>query len=232
MKSYLILIAAVAFAVAPFLSPEFGGFDPDRYPIPQNNPPVQPIGWAFSIWGVIYLWLLVHAVFGVWRHRHDVHWDAGRVALLISLGLGAAWLPIALVSPIWATVLIWVMLLSALVALHQSREAAPAWIAIWPLGLYAGWLTAASFVSIGLFGAGYGIGFGAFGWTVTALLLAVVFALLAQRHLGVWTYGAAVCWGLLGIMARNIGSEPLIASLAGVAALLITVATLHQKWRD
>jgi len=50
MKAILVLIAALAFAITPFLSPEFGGFDPNLYPMPQDDPPVQPAGWAFSIW--------------------------------------------------------------------------------------------------------------------------------------------------------------------------------------
>ena len=231
MKAVLIVIAALTFAIAPFLSPEFGGFDPDRYPIPQNNPPVQPIGWAFSIWGIIYLWILAHAGFGLWKHRDDPDWEAGRPALLVSLAVGAIWLPIALVSPIWATLLIWVMLIAALIALHQIRVAAPQWIAVWPVALYAGWLTAASFVSIGLFGAGYGIVFAEFGWAVIALVVATAFALTFQLRLQIWSYGEAVCWGLIGIMARNIGTEPFIAALAGVAALLITGVTVRQNWR-
>lgn len=49
MKAFIVLVVALAFALAPFLSPEFGGIDPDKYPVPQKNPPVQPIGWAFGI---------------------------------------------------------------------------------------------------------------------------------------------------------------------------------------
>lgn len=29
--------------------------------MPQVDPPVQPAGWAFSIWSEIYLWLIVSA---------------------------------------------------------------------------------------------------------------------------------------------------------------------------
>ena len=229
MKPILILIAAIGFAVSPFLSPEFGGFDPNRFPIPQNDPPIQPAGWAFAIWGVIYLGLIAHAGFGLWRHTNDPNWDAGRNALLISLGVGMVWLPVALISPIWATILIWVMLIAALVSLSQTKQAHPNWIANWPVALYAGWLSAASFVSIGMLGAGYGVVFTEFGWAVIALTLAVIFAVLNQWNLRHWTYGAGVTWGLIGITAQNLGSEPIIAGLAGVAALLMAGVTLQQN---
>jgi hypothetical protein len=123
------------------------------------------------------------------------------------------------------------MLIAALVALDRMAGAGPDWIASWPIALYAGWLSAASFVSIGLFGAGYGLLFGEFGWAVIALLLATCFALIFQLRLRFWTYGAAVCWGLIGIAARNFESEPSIAALAGVATLLIAGVTVRQNWR-
>ena len=228
MKAILVLIAALCFAVAPFLSPDFGGFDPDRFPIPQESPPIQPAGWAFAIWGAIYLGLIIHAVYGVWRHRNDHIWEAGRGALLVSLSIGVVWLPVALTSPIWATFLIWVMLLAALSALYRCAHAQPQWVAIWPVALYAGWLSAASFVSVGMLGAGYGVVFAEFGWAVISLGLAVIFAMINQIRLRYPPYGAAVCWGLIGIMAQNIGSEPLIAGIAGVAALLIAGVTVQQ----
>ena len=52
------------FAASPFLSEGFNGFAPDQFPVPQDDPPVQPAGYAFSIWGVIYLWLIVGTGFG------------------------------------------------------------------------------------------------------------------------------------------------------------------------
>jgi len=229
MKSILVLIAALAFAVAPFLSPEFGGFDPERYPVPQRNPPVQPAGWAFGIWGLIYLGLVVHAAFGVFAHRSDAAWDRGRPALILSLAVGAVWLPVALVSPVWATVLIWVMLGSVLISLSQSKGAAPEWAAGWPVALYAGWLSAASFVSIGLLLAGY-------DWTgelpaaIVALVLATGFvAWFVWRRVG-WPYGVAAVWGFAGIAAANAGSSLLVAGAAAAAAFFVIALTAWRTW--
>jgi hypothetical protein len=232
MKATLVLIAALAFAIAPFLSPEFGGFDPTRYPVPQDDPPVQPAGWAFSIWGLVYVVLIAHAVFGLAQHRHDEAWQRGRIALIVSLAVGASWLPVALLSPVWATVLIWVMLVSVLVALFQTEGARPPWQAHWPLALYAGWLTAASFVSIGLLLAGYGV-VSEVTAAIVALALATGFAALNQINLGHWPYGAGVAWGFSGIAAKNFGSQMLISALAASAALFIVAVVLYQlSWTE
>lgn len=229
MKAILVLITAIAFAVAPFLSPEFGGIDPDRYPIPQDNPPVQPVGWAFSIWGPIYLWLVAHALFGAFKYRQDLQWEAGRMALALSLVIGAIWLPVALVSPIWATILIWAMLIAALIALYQLQKASPAWIARWPVALYAGWLSAASFVSIGLLLAGFGFT-GEIAAAVIALALATGFAGLNAYRLGSWPYAIALCWGFAGIAVANMASATALAGAAVVATIIIfTLTALSRK---
>jgi hypothetical protein len=57
-----------------------------------------------------------------------------------------------------STILIWVMLIGALLALraaHRTRDWP--WLAL-PIGLYAGWLTAASCVALATVAAGYGLG--------------------------------------------------------------------------
>lgn len=227
-KALFVFLAALAFAVSPFLVPEFRGFNPDLYPNPQVDPPVQPAGYAFAIWSVIYLWLLLHAGMGLWRYRDDRFWDQGRMALILSLTVGAIWLPVAVASPIWATVLIWVMLISAIAALISMAGATPNWAASLPVGLYAGWLTAASFVSIGLLGAGYGFWFEEFGWALTALSLATAFTLIAQQHIRLWTYGFGVIWGFLGVAVQNLSLIPTLSFLACVAALLVATLTVHQ----
>ncbi len=228
-KALLVLLAAIAFAISPFLNPEFGGFDPGRYPIPQINPPVQPAGYAFAIWGLIYLWLLIHSALGLWRYGSDADWDQTRAPLLLSLCVGMFWLPVALISPIWATVMIWIMLAGAVMAMIRAGSGAPEWALQLPLGLYAGWLSAASFVSTGLLGAGYGIIMGEIGWAVLALVLAMGFAAMVQHRCpGNWTYGAAVAWGFAAIAVANLGAVPMVVAFASVAALLMA----GLAWRE
>ncbi len=88
MKAWVTLAATLAFLISPFVTEGFAGFRPDQFPIPQDNAPVQPSGYAFAIWSVIYLWLLVSAVVGVWRHRNTPDWDTARLPLILSLAIG------------------------------------------------------------------------------------------------------------------------------------------------
>ncbi len=229
MKAILVLVAAVLFAASPYMFGAFGGFEPDAFPVPQDRPPVQPAGYAFAIWGLIYLWLIVGAGYGLFVRSDSMEWDAARLPLLVSLVVGVGWIPVAQVSPVAATVMIWVMLLTALWALVRT-PVVDRWLWRVPVALYAGWLMAASFVSIGLVGAGYGIGFGEVGWAYLALLGALGFAVLVIRRMGgVPEYAVAVVWALVAVVVKNWGVEFGVAGLAllgavGVAILSVTTS--------
>ncbi len=219
----LVLILTIAFVISPIWVPDFGGFDADQFPIPQDNPPVQPAGYAFAIWGLIYVWLVVGSVFGLWKRRTDPAWGPMRIPLALSMAVGAIWLPVAVLSPIWATVLIWAMLGPALWALWRSPQV-DRWAAAWPIGLYAGWLSAASCVAIGLLLGGYGWTDGVTAaWIMIAVASGLAFAVQMQvRH--VPTYGCAVIWALVAIVVQN-GTDLLSVSaiaLAGAAVMTWT----------
>lgn len=226
IRALLVLILAVAFAASPFFVEGFAGFDPSQFPVPIEEPPVQPAGYAFAIWGVIYLWLIVMAGFGLWKRAEDVDWDAARLPLIVSLGVGTTWLGVAVASPIWATVLIWVMLVSALAALVQTPQK-DLWLLRAPLGLYAGWLTAASSVSLGITLPGFGIGpFGPVGWAIAALALALAITSAILRARASLMYGGAVVWALIGVFVQNGTS---LVGLFGVgAAVAVAALTIYR----
>lgn len=220
MRAVLVAACALAFAVAPAAFP-FAGFEPDLFPVPQVDPPVQPAGWAFAIWGPIYLWLLASAAFGLVRRGEAADWDRGRWPLAGSLAVGAAWLAVAQASALWATLLIVAMLALALVALARAPMR-DRWLLRAPLALYAGWLTAASWVALGLVGAGFDLWFGAYGWAIVGLGGALsTAATVLLRLRAVPFYALAVIWALAGIAAGNLGEAPglVVIALAGAAAI-------------
>jgi hypothetical protein len=223
----LVLAAALAFALSPFVTDPFTGFEPGRFPVPVDDPPIQPAGWAFSIWGVIYLWLLVGAGFGLFKRAEAADWAAHRPWAFASLAVGAIWLPVANASAIWATVLIVAMALTALMALAKAPLADAA-LARGPLGLYAGWLTAASCVSLATLAAGYGVAsVDLSSWIALALALAV--ACTVTLRLRAPSYPAAAGWAAIGITVANWPGSFALAALAGAVLLLaLTALTLFR----
>lgn len=202
LKAILVACAALAFAIAPLLSQPFTGWTPEDFPQDVLPLPLQPAGYAFSIWGVIYAWLVVHAGFGLIRRDTDGGWDAMRWPLFASLAIGAGWIGVALTSPIMATISIFLMLIGAVVAMLRAPRERDSWLAGAPVGLYAGWLTAASFVAGATILAGHTV---VTAQTASYLGLGgvvLVGATIALRSPPV-AYYISLSWALVGVAVAN-----------------------------
>lgn len=228
----LVLIAALAFALSPLFTTGFNGFEPAQFPVQQLNPPVQPAGYAFSIWGVIYLWLIAGAVYGLWRAANDADWRAMRPPLALSLIIGSFWLAAANASPIMATVMIIAMAASAIVAMMRAGQSKP-WVQVRPVALYAGWLTAATGVAIGVILGGYGV-LSAQSAAILCLVGVLIVSLFVQSaRPREWGYAAAVIWALIGIIVANLATQnwPVIA-LAVFGSAAMTWRAVRAAMKD
>lgn len=231
IKAVFALVAAILFALSPVYSAGFNGFSAGQFPIPQDNPPVQPAGYAFSIWGLIYIWLLAGALFGLLNRYDASEWDAMRWPYIVSLTIGAAWIPVANISPAWATLLIWIMWATAALAFLRAGERDRIWLRT-PIALYTGWLTAAACVALGLLLAGYGYvseQVAAIAMIVLALVLAA--SLLVMRP-DTPEFAASVVWALVGVIVANAApANWTIVALCGAGIVALTVCALRPRPR-
>ncbi|EYD71627.1 hypothetical protein [Limimaricola hongkongensis] len=226
--AWATLALSVSFAAAPLVTSPFTGFTADQLPVPQIDPPVQPAGWAFSIWGLIYAWLLVSAAYGAWKRPRAEDWHRARWPLLVALGVGTPWLAIANASAIWATITIFVMAAGAIGAFLAAPRR-DIWLFRVPVGIFAGWLSAASFVSLGSTAAGYGLVMGQTGWAILCLIAATLLALVVQsRRPRAASYGLTVAWALMAIVVANGLNMPGLVALASLVAIL---GALALAWR-
>jgi hypothetical protein len=229
ITALLTLALAIAFAISPAFTTPFSGFSENQLPIPQIDPPIQPEGYAFAIWGLIYAWLTISTLYGLWKRAEDDDWQTARLPLVISLGVGVPWLAIANASAIWATVAIIIMAIGAIISLIRAPKR-DRWLFQAPTAIYAGWLTAASWVSIATTSAGYGIVMGSFGWAIAGIIGALITALtIFNMRKTAPEYLATVIWALVGIVVAN-GTALLTISIlaaAGIAALLTAILTLR-----
>lgn len=222
---YAILTAlfTATFVISPYFT-SFSGFESNQLPIPQVDPPIQPAGYAFSIWGLIHLWLVVSAVYGIAKRGDDPAWNAARPHLMASLLIGTPWLYVATQSAILATVMIIAMAVTAIVAMIKAPAFDRRWFRV-PVAIYAGWLTAASWVSIGSTMAGYGIAFDSLGWAYAGIAGALVVSLSVYSLRRAPEYLFTIIWALIGIVVANQDGDASVALLAqgGIAALLIVM---------
>ena len=215
----MILLATVAFVAAPSVTPPFMGYDPGMFPVSIARPSVQPAGYAFAIWGVIYLWLLISAAFGLAAARrsgvgaHPPQPFCGAAA-----GHRLARHRQRLPDQRHHHDRRHGSLLSDQFSCRQpdAGPLAPAG----PLALFAGWLTAASCVSLGVILAGYGW-LGDTGAALAMLVLALVIAITVQlRRRSMPVYSVAVIWAAIGIVVVNWTPNPTVAYAALLGAAL------------
>ena len=230
LSALILLLATVAFAAAPLITPPFTGYDPSVFPVRIDRPAVQPAPYAFSIWLVIYVWLIVHAAFGLWQRATHPAWDVVRLPLILSVVIGVVWLAIAGLSPVWGTITIWIMAAAAITAFLRADTTVDRWLLSAPLAMLAGWLTAAAAVSTGVLVAGYGLLSNSATAVVMMALVLAVAASLQRKRPAMPVYGLTVIWALIGVAVAN-GSATMIVTataLIGMALMAVTIA-LQQR---
>lgn len=229
LRSLLVLILTLTFGAAPFLTPPFTGYPPDIFPVQIDRPAIQPAGYAFAIWSVIYLWLITHAIFGFWKRAKSLDWDETRLPLATALALGTVWLWIAPHFPLLATLVILVMMVAALAAFLAADEFYDRWLLSAPLAIFAGWLSAAASVSVGILLAGYGI-LGNFDAAIAMLVVILGLASLVQYlRPEMPVYGLTVIWALIGIVMVNLRDQIIVSAAAGGAAFVIGSLLVWQR---
>lgn len=221
-----LLLAILAMVAAPALTPAFTGYDPATFPVRIERPAIQPAGYAFSIWGLIYLWLLAHAGFGLLKRRDDPAFLRPALPLLVSGLLGSVWLAIASSAPVTATLVILVMGGLAMLAYLRAHQTRDRWLLAAPLAIYAGWLTAACGVSVGVILAGYGL-LSNTGAALVMLAVVIAVALVVQaRRPGMPVYGATVVWAAIGVVLANWADTQTVALTAAGGAVIVALWTL------
>ena len=229
ISSIAILALSVAFAISPAFAPPFSGFTESQLPNPQIDPPVQPAGYAFAIWGVIYIWLIVSALFGIWKRIDADDWHHARLPLGFSLAIGVPWIAIANSSAIWATVTIILMAIGAILALIRAPQRDRWWFQA-PVALYAGWLTAASWVSIATTMAGYNMLFGAQIWAIIGITGALCVAYITlNKRANAPEYFVSIVWALIGIIVANGAQNLPISALAFGGALVLIASAVKLR---
>lgn len=237
IRAVFLLCITLLFALTPLMLTGFDGYDPEDFPVQIARPAIQPAGYAFSIWLVIYLGLILHAGLGLLSHHSNPVWDRPRLALMAAMLAGTTWVAFAEDFPVVATGVILAMAGAAILAAVQTAGArsgpdlAARWLYQPPVALLAGWVTAAA-------GVGSGVTLSGLGWlsdqTAAFAMLAVILltALAVQSRLGrVPAYGLAVIWALVGIVVANWSANAAVAftALAGMAAMALMLWRLQRS---
>ncbi|HYC74280.1 hypothetical protein [Brevundimonas sp.] len=243
----LIVLASAVFAVVVAQAQMLVGWGqtPAEFSA-DSDATLRVAGYAFSIWGVIYVAILAYAVRQAMRQTGEsllIH-RFGWPSIVAFLGIGW-WVVAAAFDWEAATVvLIFGSLAALLLPLLHNADAIRAlgrterdrWLVVWPLALLAGWLTVAAPLNLLTVLTGNEALPAAPGPTVWAMLAVVVVALVAlgmTARLRMLAYALPVAWGLLGaFVAEQERNPPLAyAALAATAAVLVGAVILTFRLR-
>jgi len=192
-----------------------------------------PAGYVFSIWGLIYLGLILFAVYQALPGQRD-NKRLMRVGYLPALSCLAnvAWLFLWHYEQFLLTLVAMLSLLGLLIAIYVrlgiGRGPVPAserWLVRVPFSVYLGWVTVATIANVTsvldyLNWGGWGIS--AEAWTVMILAVGAGIASAVSLTRGDIAYMLVIIWAFVGIAVKHAGT-PVVAVAAWVATGLVAV---------
>ncbi|MGH7027132.1 hypothetical protein [Brevundimonas sp.] len=235
-----VLAAAVFAMVAPIVQHLLGfGLSQAAFAA-DGNQTLQVAGYAFSIWGPIYLGLLVYAGRQALPQTGEsvlinrMGWPSAVAMFGIGMWIIAAALNLKAAS----VVIIFASLLALLVPMLATAKTIRTtgvmdrdrWFLTWPLAALAGWLTIAAPLNLITTATAFDA-LPAFlsptGWAVAAIVAAVLVGIKATLYLRTMAYSLPIAWGLVGAFVAEQERNPLLGFTAlGAAFVLVTAAVI------
>lgn len=204
-----------------------------------------PAGYTFSIWGIIYLLLLIYVLFALFtknlgkngRLSKTAVWFA--VTCVLNVGWLIAWHYGLIALSTAAIGLLLYALVNILILVSRAERSFGYLISLeFPFGLYAGWITVATVANIAVLLSHVGWdGFGIpwFLWLIAVLLTSTLIAVAATHKTLNLAYPAAVIWGFTGILVRYLPDFKIdlqSETMWIVIALVLCLAILTIRWID
>ena len=210
----------------------------------DSDATLRVAGFAFAIWGVIYAWLLVHAVRQAIPATPEtpllkaLGWPS--VAALLAIG----WWVVAAAfdREIGTIVLIFGALLVLLIPLLARAAAIRAlprgdpdrWMTVWPLALLAGWLSIAAPVNLLTVVTGNGdlpTALPPTAWAILAVVIVAAVAVGVTARLRTPAFALPVAWGLIGVFSAEQPRNAVLAFTALGVALVVLIAAVILVFR-
>lgn len=209
-----------------------------------------PAGLTFSIWGIIFILLLIFAIYGLvyaLQNRNitsDTFLDKIGYWFLISCLANIGWIFAWHYEIVPLSLIIMLLLLGSLIAIYQRQRIGISsvsntekYLTHLPFSIYLGWISVATIANVTAVlvdaGAG-GLGLGEPMWAVLVILVAIGLALTMIFNRKDIFYSLVVAWALLGIYLKRSTAIDIVQSIIWVSIIgigLILVASLVQIFR-
>jgi len=209
---------------------------------------ITPDGYAFAIWGLIYLGLIAYSVYqALPGQRHEQAYKTASWGVMGACAFQMAWVYFFLTYQFWLSVALMLgILICLIVAYLATRTVKPTRKARWlfqaPISVYFAWITVATVLNVA--SALYAMAIptaevGEFSGVIpasggsviaTVMMIGVsagLAATVALRYEDV-SYPAVGVWALCGIAVRNVAISP-IAFVAITMAVGLCIIIIRLK---
>ncbi|MFA5024651.1 MAG: TspO/MBR family protein [Patescibacteria group bacterium] len=209
LVSYVIMVAVNASAILLPIAGKQTGDVSNSYP---NL--FTPAGYAFSIWGLIYILLGIYVVYQFWQGKNEKVGLINRLFIVNSL-LNAAWIFAWHYDVIWLSVIIMAGLLITLIKIADILRVnkltnKESWLIRLPFSVYFGWITVATIANITVFLVKVGwnrFGFSEIFWTITILLAGALIAAWRTIKDRAVAYGLVPIWAYAAILYKHLAAS-------------------------
>jgi hypothetical protein len=193
-----------------------------------------PAGYVFSIWGLIYVGLILYAIYqALPTQRENPRLRATGYLFALSCLANIVWLFLWHYQLFLLTLVAMGALLLLLIAIYvrlgigrTAVSPAERWLVQLPFSIYLGWIsvaTIANVTSVLDYVNWNGWGISPEVWTAIMLLVGVGLVLAMAFTRGDVAYGLVIIWAFIGIALKHSGT-PFVATSAWLAVGLVVVA--------
>jgi hypothetical protein len=197
-----------------------------------------PAGWVFSIWGAIYVFMAIFAIYQMLpAHREDDFVKKIGPLYLISSIANSAWILVWAYQLVAVSVVVILILLVSLIWIYVRLQintesvSRNEWIATRAtFSIYLGWISVATVADITALLVTSGVasyGSTAQTWTVLIIVVVVLLTSLMVFLRKDRVYALVPLWAASGILAKQI-AVPAVAITAGIAMAVIAVEIIYS----
>lgn len=206
---------------------------------------ITPASYAFSIWSLIYLLLIIFVGYQwVSYFKKETYGSIEKTGIWFSLAnvANGAWVLAFVNQSLGLSVLLIMLLLFALVLLVLRLDLeiwdAPLRIIVfvwWPICIYTGWIVLASVTNVAVYLKSQGWQGGPLSpelWTVGVLALAVIVYLFLIYTRNMREAALVGAWGFIAIAYEQWGGLKMVGISAIIAAVIVFLAAFYHGMKN
>ncbi len=198
---------------------------------------ILPANYAFAIWGLIYLSLIVFGIYQVQpSQRYNLSLQRSGYLLVFACIAQCTWIYLFLARLFPLSVIAMLGILVPLILMYQTLHLdchlislKEEWFIRTPISIYLGWITAAFVVNVSV--ALYSLNWNRWNiaspiWTVFMMMVATAIASFVMIKYQDTAYALVIVWTLIAIAIRQ-WHTPLVTGIAILMAIALVLLSLR-----